>query len=59
MKKNLGILLMTATAFLSLSACAERAYYVSGPPAPHAYWVPGHWVTGAYGGQYWVPGHWR
>jgi hypothetical protein len=57
MRKKLAILIMTATAFLSLAACA-RPYY-AGPPAPGAYWVPGHYVTGPYGGQHFVPGHWQ
>jgi len=57
MKKKLAILLVTTAAFMSLSACARRAY-VAGPPAPGAYWVRGHYVSGPYG-QRWVPGHWR
>jgi hypothetical protein len=57
MRKKLAIVIMTATAFLSLAACA-RPYY-AGPPAPGAYWVPGHYVTGPYGGQHFVPGHWQ
>ena len=59
MKKKLAMLLMTAAALVSLSACSGRAYYVSGPPYPHAYWVPGHYETGPYGGHHYVPGHWR
>lgn len=59
MKKKLAILFMTAVTFLSLAACGGRTYYVSPPPAPGAYWVPGHWVTGPYGRQQWVAGHWR
>ncbi len=57
MKKKLAMLLMAA-ALASLTACAGRGYYY-GPPAPHAYWVPGHWEGGPYGGRYWVRGHWR
>jgi hypothetical protein len=55
MKTKLTMLLMTAVAFLSLTACAGRGYYYSGPPAPGAYWVPGHY---GYGGN-WIPGHYR
>ncbi len=57
MRKKLALILM-AVALGSLTGCAGRAYYVNGPPAPHAYWVPGHWDGGPYG-QHWVPGHWR
>jgi hypothetical protein len=59
MRKKLAILLMATASFLSLAACGGRTYYVSPPPTPGTYWVPGHWVTGPYGGQQWVPGHWR
>jgi len=58
MKKKLTVLLM-AGALVALTGCVSRAYYVGGPPAPHAYWVPGHWVMSPSGGQHWVPGHWR
>ena len=57
MRKKLALVLM-AVALGSLTGCAGRAYYVSGPPSPHAYWVPGHWEGGPYG-QHWIPGHWR
>jgi len=54
MKTKLAMALMTAVAFLSLAGCAGRAYYVGGPPYPHA------WVGGHYGPRgYWVPGHYR
>lgn len=59
MKNRLMVILMTAAAFVSLTACASRVYYVGGPPAPHGYWVPGHYDVGPYGGQHWVPGHYR
>jgi hypothetical protein len=55
MKSKITMALMTAIAFLSLSACAGRAYYYTGPRAPGAYWVPGHY--GPAGG--WIPGHYR
>jgi len=58
MKKKLAILLATAAMLVSLGACA-RPYYAGPPPAPGAYWVPGHYVTGPYGGQHWVPGHYQ
>jgi hypothetical protein len=58
MKKKISMLLLVA-GLAALTGCAGRAYYVSGPPAPHAYWVPGHYEVGPYGGQHWVAGHWR
>jgi hypothetical protein len=58
MKNTVAILIMTAAAFLSLTACGRRPYYAGPPPAPGAYWVPGHWQAGPYG-QHWVSGHWR
>jgi hypothetical protein len=58
MKKKIGILLLSASALLSLAACGTRTYYVS-PPAPGSYWVPGHYDTGPYGGQHWIPGHYQ
>jgi len=56
MKKKLAVLLITATALLSMSACGGRAYYA---PGPGAYWVRGHYERGPLGGEHWVPGHWR
>jgi hypothetical protein len=59
MKKKLAMFLLTAATFLSLAACGGRTYYVAPPPAPGAYWVPGHYQAGPYGGEHWVPGHYQ